>query len=208
MNNMNGARMNKVHFVGLMAGAMLFASPLQAGGLKAAGTSVAVARSSLMVTPDVSWNKGVRPGRLSESWTLDGLTINELTFYGGIVDNTTLFREVDKTNRPLPRFSKTMLIPDIVNLFESSYRVALGTPLMQIDTVEPAPFAGAPGFRFTYSFAAQDEVRRQGEARGAIIGGALYMITYEAPRIHYFARDRAAFVAIAESARLASAKRK
>jgi hypothetical protein len=175
-------------------------SPSVAGSLKPAGAPIAVAKSTLTVTPDQAWNKGARPGRLSEAWTLDGLSINELTFYGGILDNTTLFREVNKTTAPLPRFSKTMLAPDVVQLFESSYRVALGTSLMTIDSVEPASFAGNQGFKFTYSFAVQDEVKRKGEARGAIIGGKLFMITYEAPRIHYFDRDVASFHRIADSA--------
>lgn len=191
-----------------IAASLMFAAPVQAGSLRPAGKPIAVARSGLTVTPDIAWNKGARPGRLSEAWTLDGLNINELTFYGGIADNTTLFREVDKTNAPLPRFSKTMLIPDIVQLFESSYRVALGTSLMQVETVEPATFAGQPGFRFSYSFAVQDEVKRLGEARGAIIDGKLWMITYEAPRIHYFARDKASFEKIAESARIVAVKKK
>jgi hypothetical protein len=187
--------------------ALTVGTPLHAAGLKAAGTPVAVARSGLTVTPDQAWNKGARPGRLSESWTLDGLTINELTFYGGIADNTTLFREVDKTNAPLPRFSKTMLLPDIAQLLETSYRVALGTPLIKIETIEPAQFAGAAGFRFTYSFTASDEVKRLGEARGAIINGALYMVTYEAPRIHYFERDLASFRKISDSAVIKAVKK-
>ncbi len=172
-----------------------------AGALKPAGVPVAVARSTLTVTPDQAWNRWVRPGRLSEAWTLDGLTVNELTFYGGIADNTTLFREVDKINAPLPRFSKTMLLPDVAQLFESSYRVALSTSLMKIDSIEPASFAGSPGFRFTYSFVVGDEVKRLGEARGAIIGDKLYMATFEAPKIHYFDRDIASFRKIADSAR-------
>jgi hypothetical protein len=180
----------------------------QSSRLKAAGVATAVAKSPLTVTPDKAWNKAGRPGRLSESWTLDGLTINELTFYGGIVDGKTLFREVDKVNAPLPKFSKTMLAPDIATLLESSYRVALGTSLMQIESIEPASFAGTQGFQFTYSFAVQDEVKRRGIARGAVIGDKLFLVTYEAPRIHYFERDKDSFDKIASSARLAAVKKK
>jgi hypothetical protein len=195
-------------FAGLVLAAALVAiSPVQAGGLKPAGVPIAVARSGLTVTPDQGWNKGIRPGRLSESWTLDGLSINELTFYGGIADNKTLFREIDKTNKPLPRFSKTMLLPDIAQLLETSYRVAIGTPLMKIEAMEPAAFAGSQGFRFTYSLTTPDDVKRRGEARGAIINGALYMITYEAPRIHYFDRDLGSFQKIAESAVIKAVKK-
>lgn len=192
-----------------LAAALLVSAPTPAlAKLKPAGVSTPVAKSGLTVTPDQGWNTAARPGRLSEAWTLDGVTINELTFYGGIVDGKTLFREVDKVNAPLPKFSKTMLLPDIATLLESSYRVALGTSLMTIDTIEPAPFAGAQGFKFTYSFAVSDEVKRKGVARGAIIADRLYMITYEAPKIHYFDRDIGSFEKIAESARLVAVTKK
>jgi hypothetical protein len=189
--------------IGLAVSAPLYA----AGRLKTANVAVAVARSNLVVTPDRAWNRGARPGRLSEAWTLDGLSINELTFYGGIVEGKTLFREVDKINAPLPKFSKTMLAPDVASMMESSYRIALQTPLMQVDTIEPATFAGAQGFKFTYHFTFADEVKRLGVARGAIIDGKLYMVTYEAPGIHYFGRDLEGFTKIADSAKLTAIKK-
>jgi hypothetical protein len=188
--------------------AMLILSVPAAGNagykLISAGKPVVVAKSDLNVNPDRDWNRlGGRIGRNAESWTLDGLQLNDLTFYGGIANDKTLFREVDKRNRPLPRFSSTMLLPDIAQLFEGSYRVAVGTSLMSIDSIEPAAFSGTPGFRFAYSFTVQgEEVRRRGEARGAIIAGKLYMMTFEAPVIHYFDRDIAAFRAVADSARV------
>jgi hypothetical protein len=187
--------------IGALVGLLLAAPLCAAGRLKPAGVATIVARSALTVTPDRAWNKGARPGRLSESWTLDGLTINELTFYGGIIDGKPLFREADKINAPLPKFNKTMLPPDVATLLESSYRVALGTSLMTIESIEPSTFAGAQGFKFSYSFAVSDEVKRRGVARGAVIGDKLYLITYEAPRIHYFDRDLESFNKIADSAR-------
>lgn len=173
------------------------------------GASVLVAKSQLAVTPDREWNKmGARPGRNSESWTLDGDGLNDITFYGGIVNDGTLFREVSKRTKPLPRFSSTMLLPELPALFENSYRIALDTTLMTIDSVEPATFAGAKGLRFTYSFTQQDELRRKGEATAAIIGNKLYMITFEAPAIHYFDRDVASYRSLVASARFGGGKKK
>jgi hypothetical protein len=183
--------------------ALLAAPPALAGyKLMAAGKPVLVGKSTLQVTPSQDWNRlGGRVGRNAESWTMDGLTLNDVTFYGGIGNDTTLFREIDKKNAPLPRFSSSMLLPDVAQLFEGSYRVANGTSLMAIDSIEPASFAGQPGFRFTYNFTIQnEEVKRLGEARGAIINGKLYMITYEAPVIHYFGKDLEAFRKIAATA--------
>jgi hypothetical protein len=190
--------------------AALLAAPAIAGyKLMPQGKGIGVAKSGLTVTPDRPWNKiGARPGRNAETWTLDGVQLNDVTYYGGIINDATLFREVDKKNRPLPRFSSTMLIPDIVQLFEGSYRVAIGTSLMSVETIEPATFAGHPGFRFTYNFTVeQEEVKRKGEARGAVVGGKLYLVTYEAPAIHYFERGLPAFRAIADGAKLAAVKK-
>lgn len=186
------------------------ASPAIAGfKIMPAGKPVLVAKSVLTVTPATDWNRlGARPGRNAESWTLDGLTLNDLTFYGGIPDDKPLFREVSKKEAPLPRFSKTMLAPDIAQLFESSYRVANQTSLMSIDAIEPASFAGTQGFRFKYTYTRQgEEVRRLGEANGAVVSGKLYMVTFEAPAIHYFDRDVAQSRMVAESARLGAAKK-
>lgn len=197
--------MGTSHKAAAFAALLLAAQPAIAGNsLVAPGARVLVAKSTLAVTPASEWNKlGARPGRNSESWTLDGDGLNEITFYGGIADGRTLFREVDKRNRPLPKVSSTMLITDIPALLESSYRIALDTPLMTITSVEPDIFAGAKGVRFNYSYTRPgDDIRRMGEARAAMIGGQLYMATYEAPALYYFDRDLAAFRQIAESATL------
>ena len=195
--------MSKLALLGMAIG--LAAAPAMAGyKLVPKGVPIAVAKSTLTVTPATDWNRlGARPGRNAESWTLDGLTLNDLTFYSGIANDTTLFRDAKKKTAPLPRFSSTMLAPDIAQLFESSYRVSIGTSLMSIDTVEPATFAGKPGFHFTYTFVIQgEEVKRKGEATGAVVGGKLYLVTFEAPVIHYFDATRGAAKSVVDSARI------
>ncbi|WP_315760431.1 hypothetical protein [Sphingomonas sp. Y38-1Y] len=170
-----------------------------------AGRPIAVARSGLTVTPDRAWNRnaGLRPGKRAESWTLDGPLLNDLTFYGGIEDGEPLFREVDKREAPLPRFAATMLASDIAELVERSYRVATGTTLFEMNALAPARLAGREGFVMRYRYTLPgDEVRRRGEARGAVVAGRLYLLTYEAPAILYFERDLAAFRAVADGARL------
>lgn len=196
--------MKHVHFA-IAALALGMAAPAWAGfSLMMPNQTVPIGKSILKVTPDIQWNRlGRRIGRNAESWTLDGLTLNDITFYGGIESGKPLFREVDKINRPLPQFSATMLAPDVTQLFEGSYRIANDTSLMTIDAIEPARFAGRDGFRFTYSFILQrDEVKRKGEAIGALVDGKLYMITFEAPEIFYFSRDVEHFRVIAATAKL------
>jgi hypothetical protein len=189
----------------LAAAALAFAVPVRAGNtLIPAGQRVAVAASALTVQPDTEWNRlAARPGRYAERWTLDGDQLDALTFYGGIPDGKTLVREVDRKDRPLPRVAATMLITDIPTLLENSYRVAFGVAAMTIDRVEPARFAGSNGVHFTYSYVRPSEsLHRRGEAFGAIIGGRLYLITYEAPALHYYERSLLAARHVAESARV------
>ncbi|WCM29272.1 hypothetical protein NDN01_10480 [Sphingomonas sp. QA11] len=187
----------------VVALALFGAGPAVAGNkLIAQGASVAVAKSLLTVTPDREWNKmGARPGRNSETWTLDGDGLNDVTFYGGIENDRTLFREVDKRSKPLPRFSSTMLLTDLPVLFENSYSIALNTQLMKVDSIEPATFLGQNGVHFSYTFSRiNEEVRRKGEASAAIIGGKLFMITFEAPDVFYYERDLPAYRAIVAKA--------
>ena len=194
----------------LGAVALTIAVPALAGvKLMPHGVAVAVAKSPLTITPAVDWNRiGARPGRNAESWTLNGLSLDDVTFYGGIANDSTLFRDAKKKTDPLPRFSSTMLIPDITALFESSYRVSVGTSLMSIDSVEPATFAAKPGFRFSYSLVVQgEEVKRKGEATGAVIDGKLYLVTFEAPTIHYFDAGVGAYRQLAASAVIGAAPR-
>lgn len=169
------------------------------------GAPITVARSAMTVTPDRAWNRngGLRPGRRAESWTLDGPMLNDLTFYGGVGDGETLLREVDRREAPMPRFAATMTAPEIAELIESIYRVATGTTLFALDRLEPASLGGREGFVMRYRYTLPgDDVRRRGEARGAVVGGRLYLVTYEAPAIYYFERDLAAFRAVADSAAL------
>lgn len=185
--------------------ALLAAMPAMAGfKLMPAGQPQLIRKSALTVTPGIAWNRlGARLGRNAEAWTLDGNTLNDLIFYTAIPAGQTLFREVDKKNKPLPKFDAKMLAPDVAAMFESTYRIAGSTSLFSVDSIEPATFAGKPGFRFTYSFTIQnEEVKRVGEATGAIINGQLYMITFEAPKIHYYARNIADYRAVVASAKV------
>ena len=60
-----------------------------------------------------------------------------------------------------------------------------------------------PGIHFTYSFTQEgEEVKRNGDATGAVVGGKLYLITFEAPVIYYFDRDVPKYRGVVSSAKL------
>ena len=175
-----------------------------------ATVTVSSAPKSIIVLPSREWNSlngfNLAGGKYIQSWTIDGASLNDLRFYVGVPDNAPLFREISKSKKPLPHFSSTMLAPDIAQLLEESYRIATDTSLFKMDSIEPAQFAGFAGFHFAFTYTVQEEeVRRKGEATGAIIDGKLYMITFAAPTLHYYNHDLAAYRAIVDSAKLVTA---
>jgi hypothetical protein len=175
-----------------------------ANSLVAPGPRSKIARSSFSASPDSEWNRlSAREGRNVETWTIDGPQLNKVNFFGGIEVGKPLFREADRRNQPLPRVTPNMLITDIPMLLESSYRVQFGVTRMSIDSQLPETVGGHQGIRFTYSFVRQDdEVERRGEAVGAVVGERLFMVTYEAPAIHFFDKDLERFRQLAGTLRM------
>jgi hypothetical protein len=181
------------------------ASPGLAGWkIMPAGQAVAVAKSKMTVSPGQDWNRwSSRPSKKGEIWTLDGTSLNELSFFAQIANGEPMFREQNKKDNPLPKFKSDMLPTDLVELFEASNRIILQTSLFTIDNVEPAKMSGRDAVRFTYHYAAQsDELNRKGEAIAANIGGKLYLVNFVAPTIHYFDRDIAKFRALTETIKI------
>lgn len=175
-----------------------------ANSLIAPGPHAGIAKSKLGATTDGQWNKLSRKdGKNVELWTLDGDSLNKVTFFGGVPVGEPILREIDKKNRPLPKVAGNMLITDIPALLESTYRSQFAVNLMQIDTQEPALLDGHPGIRFSYAFTrAEDEVKRQGEGIGAMVDGRLYLVTYEAPALYFFDKDVEKFRKLAATLKL------
>jgi hypothetical protein len=168
------------------------------------GQATPVAKSGIKVVPKTAWNRSKhRPGPKAEVWTQDGLSLNQLSFFGGIVAGEALYKANNKKEAPLPKFDPKMTAPDIVQLFEASNRILLKTSLFEVEKVEPATLAGHKGVSFTYTYVVQDEeVRRRGEARAAVIGGKLYLISFAAPAIHYYDAGLGEARAIMDGARI------
>ncbi len=168
------------------------------------GTAVAVAKSKMTVTPADDWNRwSARPSKKGEIWTLDGTTLNELSFFAQIASGEALYRERDKKNLPLPKFKSDMLLTDLVELFEASNRIVLQTSLFEVSNVEPTKLAGKDAVRFSYRYVVQgDELARNGEAVAANIGGKLYLVNFVAPSIHYYERDVPKFRALVDSIKI------
>ncbi|MFC4291941.1 hypothetical protein ACFOWX_05875 [Sphingorhabdus arenilitoris] len=184
-------------------------APAQAGwSLRENGETATVTKAKMTVIAAGDWNRwSSRPSNRGEIWTSDGLLLNELSFFAEIAGGETLYREYDKRNNPLPKFSANMLPTDIVELFEASSRIILQTSVFEMLDIQPAKFAGHDGVRFAYKYSAgDDQLVRRGEGVGAIIEGRLYLANYVAPEIYYFDKDLQNFRDMAASIKLAKDK--
>lgn len=165
----------------------LFTQAVEAHKLRLTGEAVTVAASKMTVTPTRDWNRlSTSPGKRAETWTLDGEQLNDLTFFGGIEAGQPLVKERSKKKDPLPKFTAGALLIDVPELLEGTYRTYKKIGAFRTTLSEPGKFLGRDGVTFTYEYTDEDQLIRKGEARAAIVDGKLYMITFDAPRLHYF----------------------
>lgn len=185
--------------------AVLTPGPALAGWKPVAGSrAVAVAKSSLTVTPGEPWNRWtVKPIPKGEVWTLDGVGLNELYFVSALAPGETLFRDNRKKDRPLPKLAASAQLTDLPELFESSKRIVMDTSMFELTGSEPARLDGQPAIRFTYRYAVEGSpLVRKGLAIATLTRGQLTLIAFAAPELFFFDRDRAKVDAIMASARL------
>lgn len=168
------------------------------------GAATTVGKGTLRVTPSDDWNRSsTRPVKQGEVWTIDGEALNQLYFVSGLVPGSTLLRDVDKKNRPLPKMNAAMQLTDIPEFFESTWRIGLNTTVFEMGTVEPAKLDGRDAVKFSYQYSVQGEtLTRKGIAVGTVVNRQLYLINFVAPAIYYFDRDAPKAQALFASAKL------
>lgn len=174
-----------------------------AHSLKKQGEAVQVADSNMTVTPSRDWNRlRGKIGKQTESWTLDGGQLNDVTFFGGIEPGKPLVKERSKKHDPLPKFTETTLLVEVPELLEGTYRTYKELAAFTLGASAPTKFLGRDGVRFAYEFTDRDGLTRKGEAYAAIIDKRLYMATFDAPRLYYYDRAIEDFRKVAHSAKL------
>lgn len=197
-------------YVALALMSAVVAAPVHAGWkLVEAQQPIATARGTMTVTPGVQWNRSTSyPGKRAETWTRDGVALNEVNFVGAVQHGEPLFRERSKKHEPLPKFDKGMLLANVPDLFESTVRILTGSAMVTVDNVRPATLAGHEGVEFGFRYTAEDELERTGLVRAAIVGNALYLIQFNAPTIHYFADGVDDARVLMDTARIGAAAKK
>lgn len=189
--------------MGVLCSFALSVSPVHANAYREKGKAAEVADSGMMVTPPRDWNRlSAKPGKYTEVWTLDGEQLNDVTFYGGVEHGKPLLKERDKKRAPLPKFTASTLLVEVPELLEGTYRAYKQIGGFTVTGSKPGRFLEREGVVFTYEYVDQDELPRKGEARAVFVGEKLYMVTFDAPRLHYFDKTLADFRALSDAAKL------
>jgi len=194
----------------LVIGAIaLVNSPISAHKIVEPGEPRKVAKGTLMAVSGQQWNRlQQKEGKYQEVWSVDGHHLNRIAFYGAVPVDKPLIKERHKKRAPLPKVQANMLLPDIPVLLERTYRAQYSIPNFEIGLQEPAKFIGQKGIRFEYSYTnPDDEVKRSGEGFGALVDGALYLVTYEAPSLYYFEKEKEEFRGVVERLELREQRR-
>ena len=167
------------------------------------GKPVVIAGTALGVTPPRDWNRlSFSPGKKTETWTLDGEELNDVTFFAGIAAGSPLVREVSKKHKPLPKFTGETLLVEVPELLEGTYRAAREVADFKVSSAKPDRFLGRDGIRFTFDYVDGEDLPRRGEGRATIVNGLLYLVTYTAPRLHYYEQTLEDFHTLSDTATL------
>jgi len=154
--------------------------------MSAVGPGEVTVRDKLVVRLDSAWNKYNGPGQSkTELWTTEGMSLDVLRFFVDIGEGEQLLEVRGANEKQVPKFRATMQAPEIVELYDAV--ASQGGNRFHLEKLAPADFAGAAGFRFDYTLVRKgDEVELKGFCYGVVRNKRLYLMTFQAPKIHYY----------------------
>ncbi len=143
----------------------------------------------------------LRPG--SEAWTHDGVALDFMLVIPAVPNGEPLFRESDKY-QSLPRFKADMLLPELVQLIESTLEKLLGegSAIVSSANLRPTRYGDRPGILFDFSAALSEGPRYKGLTGAFIAEQRLYLIVFLGADPYYFDKHAQDAQAVIASARL------
>ena len=104
----------------------------------------------------------------------------------------------------MPTFRKGMNALEVSELFVASYQ-QVGLVGVKVSALRSANFADRNGFYFELDFADKEGLERRGIVHGTVQADIMHVISFSAPKLHYFDRDSQRVERIIKSARFLSA---
>lgn len=159
----------------------------------------------MTISIDGAWNHVNAPGMgPAETWTMDGLPIDQLLLYSGLKDGQAIHAAAGggtDAQRKSFIFRSGMQPDEIAALFEGM--LTRDGSRYKLVKLEPVTFGGSKGFRFEFSLTRKiDNVELSGVGYGTVSKGELFAIVYMAPRLGFFPRHAGRVEQMARSARV------
>jgi hypothetical protein len=189
--------------IALFAVALWLPSTPAPAGWKLIPRAQPVDIGGMIVTPLNDWNQSsAPPGKQGRAWTRDGFGLNGIEFFAGVASGQTLYRERNRKRNPMPRFQSSLLLPELADFFERSFRVRGQISDFSLLESTPVQFGGHRGLRVRYRYSLpNDDLVRKGEVRLVVVNRRLYVANFFAPELHYFPASLPEANAIMDSAR-------
>lgn len=138
-------------------------------------------RLDMKLVPQTKWN--VTNGPVEQIWTKNGPLLDRVDVYGGLEDGDVLVRVWGKENPH--HFKKGMTSLEVVELYKNSLTFSGGINV-EIGEIKPAKLGGQDGFEFEFSLRDSGGLKKKGLVRGAISNEKLYLMSFNAPVLHYY----------------------
>ena len=102
------------------------------------------------------------------------------------------------------RSSPEMLPSELAQLTIAEFKAAQDDSLPSLEILANSPFemAGHVGFDLHLRYKTETGLRMDMQMRGIVDDKGYYLVKYNAPRLHYFERDRETYEALTETLRL------
>ena len=148
-----------------------------------------VAVGSMTVRPESAWNAVPRQEQLfgAPTWTRNGRSLDSVSFIFGIREGEPIVMGLSSTEKgELPAFEEGMLPDEIVELFETTALKIYQTQIIEKGVLRPISLAVGPAFEYEFVATAPDQVIRRSRLYGIVKEDKLYLVFYQAARMHYF----------------------
>ena len=115
------------------------------------------------------------------------------------------YRGHDEAFEELERQSSAAMLPsELAELALAELKASQegGLPSLRVVSNAPLEIAGRQGFALHLVYKTDAGLRMEMLVRGFVTDNGFYQLSYRAPSLHYFGRDRAAFESLSRSLRL------
>ncbi len=116
------------------------------------------------------------------AWTIDGPALGVLRTWAAVEDGETLFPKAEKKG---PAFRSNFSPVEVAEMLADTIEAQVSGADVETTDFRPMAFGSAEGFRFDFAYV-QGGLPRRGMAAGAIRGGKLDLVMFDAPAEYFF----------------------